>query len=106
MEELRLSSQRAVIFLDGAVPSDAEHQVLLNILTDVGGIQDIVDRLEIQRLAWEREDRSKLESAQDFLIGTISNEDASSTEDVVRSNEEGVIYEPPTNPPPPPYRRD
>nr|ALS91632.1 MetaGeneMark_Unknown Function [uncultured bacterium] len=30
------------------------HQVLLNILTDIAGIRDIVDHLEIEPRAWQR----------------------------------------------------
>jgi len=32
----------------------SQHQVLLNILTDIAGIRDIVDHLEIEPLAWQR----------------------------------------------------
>lgn len=104
MEELQLSARRGVIMLAGALPSEGEHQQLLNILTDVAGIHDIVDRLEVAPLAWERDDRSKNESAQDVTPGTIPDDEPGSTEDIVLSTEEGVNYEPPINPPQPPYK--
>jgi RNA polymerase-binding transcription factor len=107
MQELEIKVEKGVVFLEGAVPSEPEHQVLLRVLTDVAGVQDIVDHLEVQRLAWEREDRWKEEDTQDVLPGTIPNQEPyGGTEDVVLSEEEGVDYEPPENPPPPPNRKD
>ncbi len=107
MDELQITAENGLISLNGAVPSEAEHQILLNILTDVAGIQDIDDRLEIVRLAWERDDRFKDEAAQDVTPGTVPDQEPyAGTEDVVLSEEEGVTYEPPVNPPAPPYRKD
>jgi hypothetical protein len=51
------------------------HRMLLSILTDVAGIREIVDHLEIQRLAWERSERSKDESAQDIQPGAVPDQD-------------------------------
>ena len=107
MDELQISAHGGVVTLEGALPSEAEHQILLNILTDVAGVQEIDDRLDVVRLAWERDDRSKNEPAQDVTPGTIPNRESyAGTEDVVLSDEEGVPYDPPANPPAPPYRKD
>jgi len=107
MEELEINVRRGVVYLEGAVPSEPEHAILLNILTDVAGLQDVVDRLEVQRLAWERDDRSKNQPAQEVTPGTIPNQEPyGGTENVTLATEEGVDYEPPVNPPPPSDRRD
>ena len=107
MDELQITAENGLVILNGAVPSEAEHQILLNILTDVAGIQDIDDRLEIVRLAWERDDRFKDEAVQDVTPGTIPDQEPyTGTDDVVLSEEEGVTYEPPVNPPAPPSRKD
>ncbi|HEX2225645.1 MAG TPA: TraR/DksA C4-type zinc finger protein [Candidatus Binatia bacterium] len=107
MDELQITAKNGLIILNGAVPSEAEHQILLNILTDVAGIQDLDDRLEIVRLAWERDDRFKDEAVQDVTPGTVPDQEPyAGTDDVVLSEEEGVTYEPPVNPPAPPYRKD
>jgi BON domain len=99
-EELQITTRNGVVFLEGAVPSETEHEILLNILTDVAGVQEIKDNLEIQRLAWEREDRFKEEAAEDVQPGTIpKDEPYSGTEDPVVADEEGVDYEPPVNQP-------
>lgn len=106
-DELQIVARRGVVYLEGAVPSDTEHDVLLSILTDVAGIREIVDHLEIQRLAWERSERSKEQSAQDVQPGAVPDQEPyGGTEDPVLSNEEGVTYEPPVNPPPPPTRKE
>jgi DnaK suppressor protein len=107
MEELQIHARKGVVYLEGAVPSEPEHQILLAILTDIAGVQEIVDNLEVQRLAWERDDRSKNQAAQDVTPGTVPNQEPyGGTDDVVLSQEEGVPYEPPENPPAPPNRKD
>jgi hypothetical protein len=107
MEELQIHARNGVVYLEGAVPSEPEHEILRTILTDIVGVQEIVDHLEVQRLAWERDETSKNEAAQDVTPGTIPNQEPyGGTEDVVLSEEEGVTYEPPDNPPAPPNRKD
>jgi RNA polymerase-binding transcription factor DksA len=105
--ELSIGARSGVIYLEGALPSEPEHQILLNVLTDVAGVREIVDHLEIQRLAWERSDRSKAEDAGDAAAGDLHRQEPyRGTEDTNLSEEEGVNYEPPGNPPPPPHRKD
>jgi DnaK suppressor protein len=107
MHELEIIARNGVIYLEGALPSEPEHAILLNILTDVAGVQEIIDHLEVERLAWEREDRWKEEKTQDVLPGTVPNQEPyGGTEDIVLADEEGVTYEPPENPPAPPHRKD
>jgi DnaK suppressor protein len=107
MQELQIIARNHVVYLEGSVPSEPERAILANILTDVAGVQDIVDHLEVQRLAWEREDRWKEEDTQDVLPGTVPDQEPyGGTDDVVLTEEEGVTYEPPENPPPPPNRKD
>ena len=74
----------------------AEHQMLLKLVTDVEGFQEVVDRLQVKEILWERPERSKPtpeEQAPSRLESTV-------TEDVVKSNEEGIDYTPPVEPPP------
>ena len=107
MHELQIIARNGVVYLEGALPSEPEHAILLNILTDVAGVQEIVDHLEVERLAWEREDRWKEEETQDVMPGTIPNQEPyGGTDDVVLAEEEGLTYEPPDKPPAPPHRKD
>ena len=65
----------------------------------------IPENLEVQRLAWERDDRAKNEPAKEAPPGTIPDQEPyGGTEDINLTNEEGVTYEPPENPPP--HRKD
>jgi hypothetical protein len=85
-----------VVYLDGAVPSEAEHQILFKIVTDVVGLREVVDRLQVKEILWERSDRFKptLEEKKPSRL------EPSQTEDVFKSTEEGIEYVPPDEPPP------
>lgn len=96
VEELRIVQRHGVVYLDGAVPSETEHRMLLKLLTDVAGLQEIVDRLQVKEILWAREDRSREVSDE----APPSRLEPSHTEDVVTSTEEGVDYVPPVEPPP------
>ena len=77
------SARNGFIYVDGALPSEPEHQILLNILTDTAGIRDIVDHLEVERLASERADLSKAEGTGNVLPGTIPDQESyGGTEDI------------------------
>jgi len=95
-EELRLVCRHGVVYLDGAVPSEAEHQMLLKLVTDVAGLQEVVDRLQVKEILWERPERSKRAPRAVESPRFEPNQ----TEDVVESVELGVDYVPPVVPPP------
>ncbi|HLK10779.1 MAG TPA: TraR/DksA C4-type zinc finger protein [Candidatus Binatia bacterium] len=97
MEELRIVCRHGIVHLEGAVPSEAEHQILGKLVTDVGGCEDVVDHLQVNELLWERPERSRpvpREGARPGRLGPVG------TEDVVESVEEGLEYLPPDRPPP------
>jgi RNA polymerase-binding protein DksA len=96
MDELRIVPRHGVVYLDGVVPSEAEHQMLLKLITDGEGFQEVVDRLQVKGILWERPDRSK---PKPHAPGLVRSE-PSATEDVVTSIEEGIEYVPPVEPPP------
>ena len=70
------------------LPSEAEHQILLQIVTDVLGLKEVVDRLQVEELLWERTDRSKEEPAGELAPW----QEPYGTEDVVESSEEGKEF--------------
>ncbi|MCX8072266.1 MAG: TraR/DksA C4-type zinc finger protein [Candidatus Binatia bacterium] len=94
MEELRIVARHGVVYLEGALPSELEHQILLKLLTDVAGVQEIVDRLQISELLWEREDRDKPVVPPAVEV----RPEPPQTEDVVEAIEEGKEYAPPAEP--------
>lgn len=96
VEELRIVCRHGVAYLDGTLPSSGEHQVLLKLVTDVEGIREVVDRLQVKEILGERADRS----LPDPMEAPLSRTDPPFTEDGVRSIEEGIDYVPPVEPPP------
>lgn len=99
MEELRLVCRHGVVILDGVLPSVEQHSILRQLLTDIVGIEEIVDRLRVQELLWERADREKpLAGEEAAPEGEPPASDV--TEDVVTSLEEGIDFVPPLEPPP------
>jgi DnaK suppressor protein len=99
MEELRLTCRHGVVYLTGTLPSEAEHQILGKLLTDVEGLTDVVDRVRVTEVPWEREDRAKgVEPPREETPRRLF--EPARTEDIVQATEEGVDYEPPAEPPP------
>jgi len=96
MEELRVVARRGVVHLTGALPSEAEHQILLHTLTDVLGFKEIVDHIEIEKLLWENERRAREKPLEE----QPSWEDSPGTEDLVESHEEGKEFVAPAKPTP------
>jgi DnaK suppressor protein len=95
-QELRLACRRGVVYLGGALPSEAEHRILLQIVTDVMGLKEVVDHLQIEELLWEREDRFKEEPPKELLPWS----EQSCTEDIMESTEENIDFVPPSGPTP------
>ncbi|HZP42444.1 MAG TPA: TraR/DksA C4-type zinc finger protein [Candidatus Binatia bacterium] len=96
-EELRVVCRHGIVHLEGAVPSEAEHQIVVKLVTDVGGCEEVVDHLRVSELLWERADRSRPTPRE--RTGPARFEPIG-TEDVVRSTEEGIDWVPPDRPPP------
>lgn len=96
LEELRVVARRGVVHLTGALPSEAEHQILLQTLTDVLGFKEIVDHIEIEKLLWENDRRAREKPPDE----QPSWEDSPGTEDVVESDEEGKEFVAPAKPTP------
>jgi DnaK suppressor protein len=98
MDELRVVCRHGIVNLDGTLPSRAEHQILLGLIKDVAGIEEVVDRLQIQELLWERGDRPGFEPPSEERPQGYEPEVG--TEDVVKAVEEGLSYVPPGGPVP------
>lgn len=96
MQELHFACRKGVVRLSGKLPNEAEHQILLHILTDVLGFAEIVDHLDIEELLWQRERR-----AQELPPEEPKRwEDSPGSEDIVETNEEGADFVAPAKPPP------
>jgi RNA polymerase-binding transcription factor DksA len=95
-QELRIECRGGAVHLSGMLPSEAEHQILLQIVTDVIGVREVADRIQIEELLWEREGRSKEERPEKLAPG----QEPSSTEDIVESSEEDKEFVAPSVPTP------
>ncbi len=93
-EELHVICRKDVIYLEGAMPSEAQHQILMRILIDIMGFTAIVDHLATSKLLWEREERAP--GRKDFNSSVDTEE---ITEDVFESLEEGKPFMYPDHPP-------
>jgi DnaK suppressor protein len=58
LQELEISCAEGVIYLEGALPSQEERHILIEIVEDNLGFRDVVDHLDIDHTLWEREDRT------------------------------------------------
>ncbi len=96
MEELRIVCRHGVVHLSGSVPSEREHKIVLQTITDLMGLKEVDDRLQVEEILWEREDRDKGESAPEPRAW----EEEAGTDDVTETQEAGMDFVPPTRPVP------
>ena len=94
LDELQITCRGGVISLDGVLPSEEQHQVLLQYVTDFAGMQEVIDRLVINELLWEREDRTDVPEDEETASGTLSG----AMEEMMESDQENRNYEPPAGP--------
>lgn len=97
-EEMRIICRHGIVHLDGAVPSEPEHGILLKLVTEIAGFTEVVDRLQVNPVLWEREGRAKEEPQNAPAL--LEEEDPNETDDIVRSIDEGLEWTPPAEPPP------
>ena len=95
LEELDICCRCGVVYLEGVVPSEGEHEILLQILTDVMGFASTIDHLQITELMWEREDRAP--GRTPFALSADVEE---ISDDVFESQEKETPYIFPDRPPP------
>lgn len=95
-QELHIGCRHGVVYLKGALPSEAEHHILRQLITDVLGLEEVVDHLQITGVLWERAERTKSRPAAKPLPGEAPD----GTEDIVESLEEGTEYVSPLRPTP------
>jgi DnaK suppressor protein len=86
-QELEVHCRKGVIYLEGALPSKAEHDTLMQTLTDVMGFRSVVDHLRIDELPWEREDPAPGKDPFPLSVDTDEISD-----DIFESQEKDVPY--------------
>jgi RNA polymerase-binding transcription factor DksA len=96
MEELHVVCRKGAVYLSGTVPSEAEHQILLHTLTDVMGLKEIIDHLQVETLLWQTEKRTR-EVGPEIIQRW---QEPPGTEDIVESAEEDKEFVAPAKPTP------
>lgn len=91
-QELEVTCRNGVVLLSGALPSERERSILLQLVTDVLGFQDVVDHMEVEELAWQRDDRDP--AATPPAQPRPPDLETYGADDVVESEDE-VLTEPP-----------
>ena len=86
--------RKGVVYLSGKLPSEAEHQILLDTLTDVLGFKEIVDHLDIEELLWQSDQRARELAPEE----TARWKDSPGSEDIFETNEEGTEFIAPAKP--------
>ena len=97
LEELHVVCRKGIVYLSGVLPSEVEHQIVRQTLTDVMGLEEIVDHLEIEELLWQTEKRSRKEVAPEIVPRW---QEPPGAEDIVESVEEDKEFIAPAKPTP------
>ena len=100
-EQLELSCRKGAVYLDGIIPSEIEHQILLRILTDVMGFGSIIDHIQINELDWEREDVAPgTTEPEPTPYEQMLYDEEPYTENIFGSEEDEIPYDLPDKVPP------
>ena len=94
LEQLEISCRKGVVYLEGIIPSEIEHQILLRTLTDVMGISSLTDRIQINELDWEREDVAPgTADPEPTPYEQVSYDEEPFTENIFESEEDEIPYD-------------
>jgi hypothetical protein len=101
LEQLEISCRKGVVYLEGIIPSEIEHQILLRTLTDVMGISSLTDRIQINELDWEREDVAPgTADPEPTPYEQVLYDEEPFTENIFESEEDEIPYDLPDKAPP------
>ena len=93
-DELRITYRAGVLTLDGTLASEEQYQLVLQYVSDFARVQEVVDRLVIDALLWEREDRTGPPADEEPSSGTL----AGAMGELLESDQENRPYDPPDGP--------
>jgi DnaK suppressor protein len=91
-EDLKISFRKGVLFLDGALTSEAEHELALQILADSMGFSAIVDRIVINDLIMEPDDFTQGSPGTDGLDNRLFYDSGEIYEDIETSGRSPSKY--------------
>jgi hypothetical protein len=101
LEQLEISCRKGVVYLEGIIPSEIEHQILLRTLTDVMGFNSLIDHIQINELDWEREDVAPgTNDPEPTPYERMLYDEEPFTENIFESEEDEIPYDLPDKAPP------
>jgi RNA polymerase-binding protein DksA len=100
-DELEVTCRNGVVILTGTLPSEGQRSILLQLVTDVLGFEEVIDRLQVARVLWQREDRYR-EKEEEIRVGERpANPEGYGNDEVIESAEEVLNDVPPLGQPTP-----
>ena len=94
-EELVITCEEGVVYLEGILPSEAKHEVLIEIVQDMLDIENVVDSIRIDRQPWERIERRPDRGRSDPRAEVLAGEEEEADVDPYTSLETGEPMAPP-----------
>ena len=94
-EELVITCDEGVVYLEGILPSEAKHEVLIEIVQDLLDIENVVDSIRIDRQPWERIERRPDRRRSDPRAEVLAGEEEDADVDPYTSLETGEPMVPP-----------
>jgi hypothetical protein len=94
-EELEISCEKGVVYLEGVLPSEAKHQILLEIVSDVLDFNEVIDNVSIDRQPWERRERRPDSRGRGRRAEELAGEESEADVDTRTSLETGEPMAPP-----------
>ncbi len=85
------------VILKGKVDSGTQHEMIKQIITDIVGVEDIIDEIMVIQGVDDDEILEEDEEEEEKDVYDEDEEDTG-TEDAFRAVEDGIPYIPPTNP--------
>ncbi len=95
-EELDITCEAGVVYMNGVLPSDLQHEILLEIVQDTLDFDETIDNIGIDRQPWERRERTAKPSPKKS-DKEIMMEGEDEAVDVYTSLSQGEPLTPPDN---------
>ena len=61
MDDLHITCRGGVVHLQGNLPNESQHRILLLLVTHLVGLEEIVDQVRVEELLWEQEKQPEKE---------------------------------------------
>lgn len=61
MDDLRITCREGVVHLEGIIPNESQHRILLLLVTHLVALEEIVDQIRVEELLWEQEKQPEKE---------------------------------------------